>query len=270
MEIWELNNIIQDKAVDNLTGGLEEFQQIIFETLRNYILNFTIIDGKFDINQVPDDLLNGIRNELQDLVFDMNFDDEVTSFLDNFDEIESNIVKLHQQQNSIDVAKSVLSSQKEFAIESTVYSMKEANMSLRFVDPIKKALYKRVAFGSGVVETESMLRDLILGTDKGGILERWVGQVARDSINQYEGTLNQEIKSKYDLKAVRYVGSIVKDSRSQCVRWASKGRILDTELENEIRWAYRNGSGMIADTAVSNFCVNRGGYNCRHTSFPVR
>jgi len=53
------------------------------------------------------------------------------------------------------------------------------------------------------------------------------------------------------------------------VRWADKGHILFSELEEEIRWAENNGSGMIEGTTPDNFAELRGGYNCRHFAVPV-
>jgi hypothetical protein len=169
------------------------------------------------------------------------------------------------------VSESLVNQQKQFAIDRTVYSLREANVSLRFIDPVKRVLYQRVTTGASLLDTERELRNMIRGAaGEKGILERWVGQVARDSINQYEGSINTAVKNEFNFKALRYVNSLVSDSRSQCRRWVNMGRIEFTDLPQEIQWAYANGKGMIPDTMTDNFLINRGGYNCRHRAIPVR
>ena len=105
-----------------------------------------------------------------------------------------------------------------------------------------------------------------------GVFERWVGQIARDAVNEYQGGINAQIKVQYDLTDIRYVGSLVEDSRPQCVRWVKElgGRIKGTDLQAEIDWAYDHGSGMKPDTNPENFPQKRGGYNCEHIAIPTK
>jgi len=103
-----------------------------------------------------------------------------------------------------------------------------------------------------------------------GQLKKYVSQVSRDALNQFDGQVNSRIAEEFGLNAFRYVGSIIEDSRPQCVRWVGKEVLLLDELSNEISWAYSNGTGMIPGTTRDNFAVYRGGYNCRHSAIPFK
>ncbi|MFN9108950.1 MAG: hypothetical protein ACK5XN_02555, partial [Bacteroidota bacterium] len=103
-----------------------------------------------------------------------------------------------------------------------------------------------------------------------GLYSRYVKQVSRDALGQFDGQINAKIADEFGLDAFRYVGSIIDDSRSQCVRWVGKRILEKSEMQSEINWANNNGSGMIPGTTPENFLVYRGGYNCRHRAIPFK
>ena len=262
---------IDDKvaAVDSFLTTVPDVEEAIYKLLVRYLSKFKTADGKFDPSQAPAQVINTLKKELQVILAKTRFDKDINGFLDDFDVIAANVQKIHSELNGLSIPKSLIAEQKAFAVESTIFSLKDANINLKFIDPIKKLLYNRVNFGAGVLETEKALREIIIGDKDGGILKRWVGQVARDAINQYEGQINQRIKVQYELTAVRYVGPILEDSRPQCIRWVKMEIINDSDLEKEIKWAFKNGKGMIPSTTPETFCVNCGGYNCIHSAFPT-
>lgn len=270
MELWESNQLIGEEAINKLLIGYDAAEREIYDILREYLTRLKLEDGKFVRGQSAARVINELTRAIAEVSQAAVIDDAVTDFLLNFDGIADNMVDLHSEQSGIKVPNNIVTRQQQFAIDATTYSLREANVSMRFIDPVKRVIYNRVTTGASLLDTEKALREMIVGTKDGGALSRYVGQVARDSFNQFEGSINQEVKSKYGMTNTRYVGSLVKDSRSQCRRWVAKGVISDKELANEIAWAYRNGSGMQPDTTVETFSIKRGGYNCRHTAFPVR
>jgi hypothetical protein len=136
---------------------------------------------------------------------------------------------------------------------------------------LRQELFKNIVAGTNSIDVEKAIRDFISGQgDKAGNLKRYVTQVSRDALNQYDGTINSRIAEEFGLDAFQYVGSLIEDSRPQCVRWTGKGVILKDQLEKEIGWAFTNGSGMIPGTNSENFAVFRGGYNCRHSAIPFK
>ncbi len=271
MELWTLNEIISNRSVDELTKGYDKVQDEIFAILQRYLLRFDLSNGEFVAQTATARLINEMNREIAIALSSSSMDGEIDKFLSNFDEVGENVKKMHKQLSDVNVPNRIINQQKQLAIDRTIFSLKEANVNLRFVEPVKRVLYQRVTTGASLLETERELRRMITGdAETKGVLERWVGVTARDSINQYEGSVHTAVANEFGFTALRYVNSLVTDSRSQCKRWVEMGRIEFDTLDAEIRWAYNNGSGMIPETFIDNFLINRGGYNCRHRAIPVR
>lgn len=269
-DVLQSNIYVADKAEKRIIRGTEQVERQIWELVQELIREFDIKQGQFVSEETSKKLLAALNKKLLNIINETRFYDNINEFLTDFKQIEQNLKRIHLDLNNVRVSNDVLASQKEWAIENTVRFLKQAQINTKFITPVKRALYTRVNFGASVTDTEKYLKQMILGTDKtNGILGRWMGQVARDAINQYEGVINQQIKVSYDMNASRYVGPILEDTRPQCLRWVEMGIIVDSELENEIEWAKKNGSGLIPETDPSNFCVYRGGYNCVHTAYPT-
>jgi hypothetical protein len=118
---------------------------------------------------------------------------------------------------------------------------------------------------------ENFLTAYVVGTPElNGLYSRYVKQISRDALGQFDGQINAIIADEFGLDAFRYVGSIIDDSRAQCVRWVGKRILEKSEMQSEIAWANNNGTGMIPGTNPDNFLVFRGGYNCRHRAIPFK
>lgn len=270
-ELIDLNIALMDKAEGRLLGSLDDVERELWRRVREILFEFKTESGYF----VPDDMnaqvINSLKRELRAILKASSFPSKVDDFLASFDEIGENIQAIHSEMNEISVPKSLVNRQKKLAIANTIDNLLESNVSARFVDPIKRSLYNHVNFGSGVLDAERDLRRAILGQgEEAGILRRWVGQVARDSIQQYEGGINRKVAEEFGLTDWIYVGPTGGNTRKQCERWMRIGTLRAQDLQAEIEWAQKNGSGMIPGTTPENFAVNRGGYNCRHSAYPTR
>lgn len=266
-----LKNItLADKEEKRVAKSVGQIEKEVWSMIQDLLNSFDTKDGKFVTDEKAKALLAQLNKRLRKIIDTSGLENEMRGFLDNFDEIEDNLKTIHKSLNGIVVPESTLTKQKAWAIDNTLFTLKEANVNLKFMDPLRRILYTKVNFGSTLIDTEKQLRQIVLG-DPGhfGILTRWIGQVTRDAFNKYEGVINQEIKVKYDMDAVRYVGPILEDSRPQCIRWVEMGIIPDTKLQEEIDWAFKNGKGMMPDTDTANFCVNCGGFNCIHSAYPT-
>ena len=262
---------IADKAIDRLQKDMASFEKEVLENLMKFVRKFETSGGKFTPGETNIQLLSAIRKESEKWMESKTVNDSIEEFLQDFDAIGKNVAAIHAVENGITVPQKVLTKSKQYAIGATEYALKDSNVHPRFIEPVRKALYSHISLGAGVLETEKMLRVLMLGADgKKGALSQWIGQVARDAIHQYEGVVNQAVKKEFNLDAVRYLGTVVATTRPQCKRWLEKKTLLDNELPDEISWALRNGSGMIPATTAGTFTVYRGGYNCRHKAIPVR
>lgn len=265
----------KEKLFDLLEGDfvnhIEGLQDDWLEAIEKKLKQFDRKNGRFVGSENANKLILELKRELKKIVDNSDYESGVDEFLHNFSDIDTNIKMIQKEFNGIGIRHTFASDGKKAIINSVRENLLGVGIDERFITPVKKALFSHVNLGSTVIDTEKQLRIMIVG-EKGqhGMLDRWAGQVARDSMQQYEGYVNQKIKDEYELNATMYVGSLVTDSRAQCKRWVKKEIIMDKDLEKEIAWAKTNGSGMIPSTTPETFAVTRGGWNCRHTAIPVR
>lgn len=99
-------------------------------------------------------------------------------------------------------------------------------------------------------------------------LQAYAGQIARDSLFQYNGTIQDNIGQKYNLTKFIYVGGLVKESRPFCKHLAGLDRKIDIEEIPELVKRYPE--GLVPNTTRENFPTYRGGYNCLHNVMMVR
>ena len=209
------------------------------------------------------------------------YNTEIKNYIRNFDGIEKLNKKLHSSLNNLDISgieklasrqkKELVGDISKGIIGEIHVNLQGEEMRRQFTKPVKRLLYENILLGTTESETRKTLRNYILGDEKKlGQLERWTEQITRDTLGQYDGFINDMVREKYGLNAIRYAGSIIGTSRAQCQRWVrkNKGIIKISELSKEIKWAYSHGSGMIPGTTPENFSRYRGGYACRHEAIP--
>lgn len=269
-DIVEKNIILLDEYDVRFKKRMSKIEADIYDRVITYLDKFGRTGGKFKAKERPFSLINGIKKELKDIIGKSDYISAVDDYLVSFDDISTNVSIIQKEINNLRVRPALYNDLKKALVEQAKDDLLEAGVDARFGDPIKKILFTQINIGADIGETKRLLDIMITGKDKDGILSRYAGQVARDAAQQYEGHINQVIKNEFNLTSIAYVGSVVKDSRKQCRRWVDMGTISDKYLQKQIDWAEKNGSGMIPGTSPENFIINRGGYNCRHTAYPVR
>lgn len=271
-EIFEVKLDLIDQAEEKLLTDLQSIQEEVNRKVLEITKKFSAKGGNFVPDSLTNELVLEMRAEIKKIMARSKLMDSMSEFLTNFDDIIKLNVDQQKIMNGLKIPIKEFSKTKQFMVDRTLYSLTESNVNLNVIEPIRGILYNNVQFGGSLVKTEKALREIIVGdkTGKLGGLERWVGQMARDSIHQFDGQVNQEIKVGYGLNSTAYLGSLLKDSRPQCKRWVGMGEILDEELPGEIAWANNNGTGFNKYTDTTTFCVYRGGYNCRHSAIPKK
>lgn len=270
---------IMDNADENFIKSLEPTENAILKAVSGILNKFDIENGRLVNSDTNQQLLTALNKEITKIINDSTYTKRIEPYLREFDSITQLTLEIMDVGNGIKSTKVNPNDFKKTAIDDLVKGLTSGDaVDTNLVQPIRKYLFDAVVFGQGQQETRKGLESLISGAGgRLGILRRYAGQIARDSINQYDGQVNSAIAREYGLNAYRYVGSLVDDSRPQCVRWVTKfGGVLPFDImEDEINWAYNNGTGMIDGpnnriTTPENFAVYRGGYNCRHTAIPFR
>jgi len=248
-------------------------QDDVLTKLNQYLLEFDTKGGRFVDESRALQIIADLEREVEKIIDASPYKASVLKWSRNFEQINKFNIEAQKSVNGIRVPRSLFTSAQKFQIDKTVKDLVGGGVSNAFTKPMTEALMRNIVLGSTVSDTKNFLQQYIIGQgDKLGKLERYSTQVGRDLLNTYDGQVNAQIQLEYDMNAYMYVGSLVEDSRPQCVRWIEEfdGELLVDDLADEIQWAKDNGSGMREETNTENFAVYRGGWNCRHEAIPFR
>lgn len=267
-----------DDLLDDTLGSADDIEREALKQLKEWLLRFETeeVDGETIIKKkgTAQTIIASAKKELQKITSSRKYIKLVEGLIASFDGITGNIQEIHKFLNDIELSENLLRTSinpvKRLAVQTTAGFLSDTAINANFISPVTRVLLEAVQFGYSIPEAERRLSEV-------SRFSKYVGQVARDGMFQYDGTVNNIILERFNLTGIRYVGPLVSDSRGQCKKWTDMRVIPIEELKSEIAWAKRGGSykgrkksGFISSTNESNFMIYRGGYNCRHRAFPVR
>jgi hypothetical protein len=257
----------------DLYGQLNDVEKIIFEDLKKAINKLNVEGGTIQFDEKNIDLVNSLDRIMIESIQSSTMPSAITKYLRNFQTISEFNFDVHKDVN--DLSKSELeklvSPVQKLAVETTLNGLTGSGVNTNFIEPVRQGIFQNIVAGTNRTQLEQYLSNYVLGNPNvDGLYSRYVKQVTRDALNQFDGQTNARIADEFGLDAFRYVGSLIDDSRPQCIRWVGKRVLQKTELQSEINWANNNGTGMISGTTPNNFSIYRGGYNCRHAAIPFK
>jgi len=287
-----VNQLLSEKLklyeLDGLFKEVRKVQRNAFkEAVDFYIAEKNKLEGEPYMRRgtLAATAVNRFEKRLTDAIeANVSYKSEIRKYMTNFDVMDRLNKNIHLKENGINIDKiiKIANKQKRELVGGTVQkvvgeisrfpqNMLGDEMREQFTKPVKKILYENIMQGKSQSSAKKALHNFVVG-EKGkiGQLERWSGQIARDTLSQYDGAVNDMVRKEFDLNGYRYIGSLVKDSRPQCKKWKRMKVLRYDELTKEISWAYSNGKGMIPDTDKDNFATYRGGYNCQHQAVATR
>lgn len=229
-----------------------------------------------------------LENQLIAIIKNSNYSSTIKSYLKDFDAVSDMNVLIHKKENAININKIINENEKirnfRFLIEDSLRGTNKlaqrANKLNALIDPIATQIRKDLILGISFKDAAAAIEKAIKDKDLG--LERWVDQIAKDALNQYDGIQNDEVRKEFNMPYGRFIGSIKKTTRPLCFHMVSEHKyfewdklqsILDPFVKNgEPNQSYttitgikqKKGGGIIEGTNAENFNVLRGGYNCRH------
>jgi len=271
--------ILMDNSEEALLASVKDAEKELYKEIIKIFENLNITNGKIASSEKAEQFLLNLDKIIRKATKKAGYNSSVAKFLKDFDKVEDNVKKIQSEINSILITSAQIAPVKNIEIANTLEVLLGNKFSASFVAPLQQALYRNVMTGATVADTEQYLRDyLISNKEKDSKLLRYIKQVSRDSISQFDGSLQGNIASELGLNAVRYVGSIILDSRAQCRKWVSDSLLnlddlfqkeIDNAINGTLFYEGKKSSGMYADTNVANFVIYRGGYNCRHRAIPT-
>ncbi len=263
--------IISDAEIKFLKSVKKAEDDILKEVLRLFKIA-DITGGKLKSSAKTTEFLLTLEDRIRDALTKSEYSGGVRDLLRNFDLVTVNNIDVQKALNNINVSPKLLTDYQKLEIANTTGKLLGQGISKDFIIPIRESLYRSVVLGASVDDAEKEITQYIVSTEgSNSKLLQYAGQVARDSLGQYDGTIQGIIAEELDLPDLLYAGSLIEDSRGQCRYWVEKKLLSGEELADEIETALNNGtlggykcSGMIPGTTVSNFSARRGGYRCRH------
>ena len=212
----------------------------------------------------------------------------------DYDQIQEALAELYESYGSLlDVPQEIITNLKRISFQGF------QDIALTFTDELANELYQNTLTGRSLSDTVKSLRQKINGVyiqsdqveiqrlvdianaggeaaeeairelhqvyaaDRAGRnMRRYARQMATDSANQYNASLNVTAGQRVGATTWKYLGSLISDSRQFC-----KDHVDRIFTEDEIRdiWSTQDWGGK----APGDPFVVRGGYNCRHHWRPV-
>lgn len=290
MTAKELQELIRKKhaivttADAELLAELERTQRSIFARIRGIAEKLPNRNGQF-IWESKRTQIAEITKTVFDAVRASQYKNKVEGYLRKFDEIESLNKTIMGEVNGLSTKVSLSDEKKQAIGDITRRLVSPESIEMNISQPITQILYDHARFGMNVSDAVKNLEEFITNTEASeGIVSRYVGQISRDAINQYNGTVFQVMQREYGLGAYRYVGGLLKDSRPQCIRWIGHNEgLLDKEyLDAELAEAaslilsgeksdrFKGYSKYTTPLTFESFAIFRGGHNCIHEAIPVK
>lgn len=262
-----------DKAESDLIDGFDPIESAIYNAAVKEVNKMDQEDGKVKFNEANLILLSYLAEAMILAMQKSAYPSKVQEYVGSFDKVGAYNIRIQNKLNGLDIAEmsEAVGPIQGQIVQQVLDGLTGQGINTQFVKPVTETIYKNIVSGASIDDLKKALQTLIQSdTQRLGLFKRYVSQISRDAIMQYEGQINAYFSTKYNFNAYLYVGGLVRDSRPQCVVWNGMGVLPKATLGEEIAKAYISGSGMIPGTTVENFAVYRGGYNCRHTAIPTR
>lgn len=279
------------ELTEDFIGGFDKLAKKTQDEILKVVLDkLTILSIKRGALVFDDNSSTEINELIKQVYREFDFEKyqgEISGLLRDVDSIGKATIELTASLTP-EVSDIDFTAQKKFIInEISERLATPESFKVNILGDVRRIIARRLLTQAPIRQLkEDLIDSLTASAANGGILGRYVNQITTDAVQQYKGSVNRAIKEKFDLDAYSYVGSLIKTSRPQCVRWINEfsGVLMIDErvkgfgyLPAEVEWAKKNGSGYgtpgkpyYLELTVDNFQTVRGGYACRHEATPFR
>ena len=270
-------NRIIDAALSKMKEKVSIVEPKFNQMLIDWINKFDTSSGNISKSKSNNKRLLAFKRAFERMILRSGYNEMVSEFLVNFEELQDNQQTFQRDFNGIKLNKKFLNPYKRFAINQTVNDLQKSGLDVALLRPIQDELFTSVNQGGSLKDMiESLEAQIVTTKESSGLMRRLVTTASRDALGQYNGKVNEAVRKSFKMDGILYVGSNIKDTRPQCLRWTGwrgngeKGLLKVEELQDQINWAFNNGTGMNKATTVETFTAYRGGFNCRHSAYPTR
>jgi len=265
----------------------KDLDKRIFQRLIVYIGQHT--EG--GIVNISDEDLAVLDDIIYDEVKKSDYEENITSYLRLIDQLDKAISKTQGKVNGLKLAEIDdlwnNSERRQQIIDKVVNDLGGQGVKENFIKKISNTVRDVNFYNLTVDDAVTQLKGLLL---EGEYTNSYLKSVATDTLSQYAGAFNDEVKKVYGFKDLIYSGRDIETTRPIChlihTKYGGKltGEQLDAILKeycpngepSETMIEYdtvsgkvykkKKGAGMIKGTRKENFAQLRGGYQCRHVA----
>jgi hypothetical protein len=256
----------QDLMIDRMDGSLKEVFEKLAEDV-NAIVDNLSLDPKEraknlrEMLRMKDEIANTVVNNPA-------YIDQVSALLNDFSVLaalsDQYVGKILDQPFN---RKALYNAILKTNIELTKDALLGTGVSSNFSNAIQEVLKSNIAGVTNRSQLRKVLTKFITGSaDEKPFLQRYIKQVTADSILIFNSEYIQTVSSDLGLSHYRYKGTVIEDSRPFCK--ARSGKVY-TKAEVEGWASLGDWQGRMAGTTANTIFIYRGGYNCRHTLYPI-
>jgi hypothetical protein len=276
-----------EKSINGFNDSLPKIQKEILADVLDKIKKFDTRNKRITNTVKNIRLLNTIKNRLKKIILTDNYKGEVKEFLKVFTDVSTFQNDYFKEAEKKFTPPKVVKEIKKQTITDTINRLTEAGIGVNVSDKIAELLKQNVTTGVKYSDLAAQLREYILTTETPGVLERYVKQIATDSVNQYSAQYMNTISGDLGYEWFRYQGKDIKTTRPFCDAMTDRKFFHITEVNDllaakDLYYSSEEGQvkvpiyektglphGLIPDTNAENFFIRRGGYNCGHQCFPI-
>jgi hypothetical protein len=275
MEDWEkIINELDDATnsdVDGFIAAMEAISQGFYEKVLNSAtqLKLRIGKNKAKSSDMAENLkkLVKINAQLKGLLMETGYNKEVSTYIGHFKESQKAINTYYSTIiSSYEPSSDLFAQIRKANVDTTVESLIGAGIDSNYIEPIKKILRDVVVGNGDYARLSKSLKSFIVGDDNiSPRLKSYAGQVADDSIRQFQANYLKAVSDDLGLEHYLYRGTAISDTREFC---QERHGHFYTKEEVE-SWPNHPWKGMVKGTNSVTIYTYRGGYRCRHSILPV-
>jgi len=285
----DYNELIKtiDDAINGFNDSIPKIQKEILADVLDQIKKFDTRDKRITNTVKNIRLLNTIKNRLKKIILTDSYKGEVKEFLKVFTDVSTFQNAYFKEAEKTFKPPTIVKEIKAQTIDDTINRLTEAGIGVNVSDKIAELLKQNVTTGVKYSDLAAQLREYILTTETPGVLERYVKQIATDSVNQYSAQYMNTISGDLGYEWFRYQGKDILTTRDFCNSLTDQPFFHISEMPRILRvedmYVMKDGVktkvpvnpktelwyGAIPDTNAENFFVRRGGFNCAHQVFPI-
>jgi len=264
-----------DAENERIKKEIERVNNKFSALLIEYIAKFSV-RGQLEY----DDSMAFLEQDIAKILKEAGYSDAISGYFEYFTKILTSTISNYTRVAEVEQALSQ-SRSADLITQSTTDSLKGLGIKENIINPLAKQIRTFILTGGTYNDLKGFLKNSI---ENNGKLTQYVTQITVDAFSQYDGALQNEIKTKFKPTKFYYIGDEIETSRPFCTHMKDtygSSPISIEQLEKDLNEYCHNGipseksitingkqkkkgAGMLEGTTVTNFDINRGGFQCRH------